>query len=467
MKITELHIENIKKIRAVEIRPRENEPVVLTGDNGQGKSSVLDAIYFALLNKGLSDPVRHGASKGTVRLRLSDGSDVEWIVEREVRNGKAPKLVVSDPRGLKMPSPQGFLSALVGSGLARDPLEFARLNGRDQAAALRESLGIDYSKLDADRRRAYDDRREANAEVKRLSAVLADMAPPEPGADPPAQERSASELFGQRQELEASLQEVASARQAADQADQSVADLKGEVADLRRRLEAAEAELADAVEVAATLRGEAESVAASAPNDDALAEIDKQLAELDNYNAKVRAARRYRQIEADLESATETANAHNDRINEIDAEKAKTMREARMPVDGMTVDDEGVRVSGAPFAQLSTAEQIRISATVAMAQDPAIKVLVVREGALVNRANLRAIAEQAAERGFQLWVERFTEQPDDTGIHIVDGGIAFLDGEPVDEPDAGEDRAEVTGQAEMALDDDTDEQMDPEVGARG
>ncbi len=70
MNIIELQINDIKRISAVEIDPVTGELVILTGDNAQGKSSVLDAIVFALSNQGLDDPIRHGRPSGSITVKL-------------------------------------------------------------------------------------------------------------------------------------------------------------------------------------------------------------------------------------------------------------------------------------------------------------------------------------------------------------------------------------------------------------
>ena len=47
MRIISLQAENIKRLKAVEITP-EGDIVVIAGRNGQGKTSVLDSIWYAL-----------------------------------------------------------------------------------------------------------------------------------------------------------------------------------------------------------------------------------------------------------------------------------------------------------------------------------------------------------------------------------------------------------------------------------
>ena len=48
VKITTLEIENVKRVKAVALTPAQNGLTVIGGKNGQGKTSVLDAIAWAL-----------------------------------------------------------------------------------------------------------------------------------------------------------------------------------------------------------------------------------------------------------------------------------------------------------------------------------------------------------------------------------------------------------------------------------
>lgn len=48
VKINKLEIENVKRVKAVKIEPTQNGLTIVGGNNNQGKTSVLDAIAWAL-----------------------------------------------------------------------------------------------------------------------------------------------------------------------------------------------------------------------------------------------------------------------------------------------------------------------------------------------------------------------------------------------------------------------------------
>jgi len=88
-------------------------------------------------------------------------------------------------------------------------------------------------------------------------------------------------------------------------------------------------------------------------------------------------------------------------------------------------------MNGTFFSQLSTSEQIRVSALVAMSQNSKLRILIIREGCMMSTANLKVLYDLAEERDFQVWIEVMSEAPKSEGFHIIAGEIAFEDGEPV------------------------------------
>ena len=117
MKIISLKAENVKRLHAVEITPDGNV-VVISGRNGQGKTSVLDSIAMALggasASKLTTKPIREGQKEASVTVDLGD-----FTVTRKWR-GSNSNLSVMSKDGAEFRSPQRFLDEKLGA-LSFDP----------------------------------------------------------------------------------------------------------------------------------------------------------------------------------------------------------------------------------------------------------------------------------------------------------------------------------------------------------
>lgn len=139
MHITELRAENIKRLVAVRVKP-DGSLVVVGGNNGQGKTSLLDSIAMALGGKDLmpAEPLRRGAEKGQITVTLDDGA----TIKRTLTSGGGGQLTVTNADGARYPTPQKLIDGLVGK-LSFDPLSFSRMESKAQAATLRALVGLD------------------------------------------------------------------------------------------------------------------------------------------------------------------------------------------------------------------------------------------------------------------------------------------------------------------------------------
>jgi len=100
---------------AMEFGPNGN---VIEGGNAQGKTSVLNMIRVALVEKGATkDAIKKGADKGEIIVRLDN-----YLVHRVMHQEKKPTLRVTDADGKNVPQPGAFLPALLGLS-PLDPIE--------------------------------------------------------------------------------------------------------------------------------------------------------------------------------------------------------------------------------------------------------------------------------------------------------------------------------------------------------
>lgn len=431
MNILQLEINDLKKIRAVEIHPESGKPVILTGDNGNGKSSVLDAIVLALSNTGLEDPIRHGRPSASVKITL--GSDkAEFLLERKVTK-KGAYLTLTDAEGVPVQKAQTFLNGLLGN-YAFDPLEFTRLKPKQQVEALKEAAGIDFTDLDRDRAEAYAARTEINRQGKDLKSRFDAMPAPAEGV--PTEELSAASLMENLQALREKAMMVERAKEETERAEAHETDAATEVLRIQKQLSDAQAKLADLTTKREEARAAETAALKAAPDAAALNAAKEAVEAVDATNSAVRAARESKEVERQLDDMRNQSARLNRKIEEIDETKAEAIKNSSLPLDGLEMTDDGVMFNGTFFSQLSTAEQIRVSTLVAMSQNPGLRIIIIREGALMNSANLAMIANLANEQGYQLWIEKFQENASETGIHIEDGNIVSVDGKELETANA-------------------------------
>lgn len=421
--IVELRAENVKRLHAVTIRP-DGAMVILGGRNAQGKSSTLDAIEMALGggSKIPPDPIRHGARKGRVVLDLG-----EIVVERTF-SGKGTTLTVTGKDGEQRKSPQALLDGLCSS-IAFDPVAFARLPGKEQDAVLKRVLGLDFAALDAKRAAAFAERTEVRRELKGLEARVAALPRLEPGL--PAEEQSAADLLAElerresvkaendtkRAELRDLERDYRALGEALTEHDAKISRLERELAEARQARDTVAQERDGLVVAGRALRTAVEQLV-----DPDLAEVKAQLGALDGINRKVRSALERKRLEGEVIAADKRADKLSAEIEAVDEKKAELLASAKFPVPGLGFDEHGPTLNGAPLQQASQAEKLRVSVAIGAALHPRLRVMLLRDGSVLDDDGMRQLAELAAEHDLQLWIERVGDR-DASAIVIEDGMV--------------------------------------------
>ena len=443
MKILQLTAENVKKLKVVDITPSDNF-VQVTGPNGSGKTSVLDSIWWALGGKdGIqSVPIRKGADKARIRLNL--GSIV--VERRFTPNGTT--LTVKNEEGAIYPSPQAMLDDLIGT-LSFDPLAFARKDAPAQYEELRTiaKVEVDLRALEAENAADFKTRTGLNREAKEKRAQAAGMVI---AKDLPAQPIDESAILSemekaaghnatleQRKARRAQAQADANAKRAEgvqlreasartrEETTRRVVDLERQIRQVKKDGDAAACDFDnranEALEAAAAIEKQIdEAPALPGPIDVSELRVSIERAKL--TNAEIAKRERRQQIERDAARLETDATVLTQQMNARDEQKRKALQAAEMPVEGLSLSEGCVILNGLPFDQASDAEQLRVSIAIAMAANPKLRVIRIRDGSLLDEQGLAMVADLAREKDYQIWIER-VDSTGSIGIVMEDGEV--------------------------------------------
>ena len=151
--------------------------------------------------------------------------------------------------------------------------------------------------------------------------------------------------------------------------------------------------------------------------------LREQLANVEAINEQVRWRRERDEADARVRSLTELRDDLTEGIGKLDKVKADGLAAAKFPVPGLGFGDSGVTYQGVPFAQASSAEQIKISLGMAMALNPKLRVLRIVDGSLLDDESMQTVRDMAAEHDFQVWIETVGSSDDPAAVVIEDGRV--------------------------------------------
>lgn len=410
MRIISLKAENIKKLKAVEITPDQKEAVVkITGKNGQGKTSVLDSILYALAGgrKIPQMPIRKGRKRGKIKMDLG-----ELIVERSfTEKGSYLKVLTKD--GAEFPKAQEKLSELM-QGVSFDPAEFMRMDDKERIEIIKEitGQGAIFDALEGDFQIAYDERKFANRELKEAEARFKGLEKVEK-VEPIDVSQLANELS-----------KLAEKKNELDGLHADKKFMESNLKDLEQRVENLKSEI----------KGVCEAIERAEKGFD-LSEAQAKKEKLEQskeINEQYRQYETYVNAEGDFKAASAKAEKAQESLDHIVKRKAELIKNSKMPIENLAIEDGQVYVDGIPFEQLSTSEQIRLSFSVAMAINPELKVIRITDGSLLDQDALKIIEGLAKDKDYQVWIELVGD--DGTGFCIEDGHIKG-DENDYDEPE--------------------------------
>lgn len=402
VKISSLEIENVKRVRAVSLAPTESGLTVIGGNNGQGKTSVLDAIAWALGGDRFrpSAAQREGSAiPPHLTVRLNNGIIVE-------RKGKNSALKVIDPSGNK--SGQGLLDSFVSTFALNLP-KFMNANNKEKADTLLRVIGVGdrLYELENEEVRKYNERHAVGQIADQKKKFAAEMTE---YPDAPPELVSAAELIRQQQEILARNGENQRLREQKDELENKANDLSAQISRLNSELTKVLNQLQQARNTVAELHNESTD------------ELERNIAEIDETNRKVRANLDKEKAETDAKMFSEQYDALSREIEGIRKQKYDLLNSAALPLEGLSVESRELTYKGVKWDCMSGSDQLKVATAIIRKLNPNCGFVLIDKLEQMDAETLRSFGQWLEQEGLQAIATRVSKG-DECSI-IIENGCA-------------------------------------------
>ena len=364
VKITALEAENVKRIKAVALTPAPTGLTLVGGNNNQGKTSVLDALAWALGGERFRPDAaqRDGAiAPAHLKVTLSNGVVVE-------RKGKNASLTVTDLTGRR--SGQQLLNAFV-EPLALDLPRFMDASDKEKADILLRIIGIgaELHTRDLEIKGLYDKRTFTGQLAAQKKHFAEEMISYPEAPDEPV---SASELIRQQQDILARNGENQRLRAQYAELEQQVQQCVDELKRTRERIATLQ-QLADELDAKHTKlfnQRETARKTVSQLQDESTAELEASIRDIEETNRKVRANLEKSRAEDEAAQYASEYDRLTESIQQKRAERMALLNGADLPLPGLSVEDGVLTYKGKHWRDMSGSDQLRVAAAIVRRLNP-------------------------------------------------------------------------------------------------
>ena len=405
--INRLEIENVKRIKAVKIEPSATGLTIVGGNNNQGKTSVLDAIAWALGGNKYkpSQAQREGSQvPPTLKIVMSNGLIVE-------RKGKNASLKVIDPNGQK--GGQQLLDSFVEE-LAINLPKFMESTPKEKADTLLQIIGVGnrLAELELKENELYNNRHAIGviADQKEKFAKEQENYP-----DAPKELVSIAELIQQQQAILAKNGENARKRQNVDTIQMQYSNAEANVSRLQEELAKAIDERDKFKQDLAIAQKDAIEL-----HDESTAEIEANIQQIDDINRKVRANLDKEKAEEDAKEIRQQYNALSVEIEDVRKQKRDLLTNADLPLEGLSVDDGELLYLGQRWDNMSGSQQLQVATAIVRKLKPECGFVLIDKLEQMDQVTLQQFGAWLEQEGLQAIATRVSTG-DECSIIIEDG----------------------------------------------
>lgn len=477
MKISKLKISNTYGISQFELG---GESVELTGSNGTGKSSVIDAIRLALTNNSKRKYiVKRGENEASIYVELDDGT----TINRKKRLDKSDYKSIKDGNGNEINSPESFLKDIF-TPLQLEPVEFLEMSEQEQNRILlnlikfdkdkhefiKEKFGEDINWVNYDDSileilnqiqskdgAYYQNREEINRNARNGQAIINDIAKdiPEKYDAKKWRNYTLSDKYEELNKLKDYNNKIDRSIDYKTNYDNTVKGLKGELdtklAEIKGIKESRKKSLEDSItklqNQIALYKKDLENLDNEflVDENNAQAKYDQEIAKLsENIKIANEWASKEKKDTETLENELKVAEEMKGHLNEYDRminmqdnvkrlneqseqltkkiELARSLpgvilKEAEIPVKNLTVENGVPLVNGLTISNLSEGEKLMLCVDVALSDNNSLKLILIDGVEKLSEENRKILYDICRQKGLQVIASRTT---DNDTLNIVE-----------------------------------------------
>ena len=357
VKINSLELENVKRVKAVKLEPTKNGLTVVGGKNNQGKTSVLDAIAWALGGAKYkpSQAQREGSLvEPQLHIELSNG----MIVERLGKNGS---LKVTDPSGQK--GNQSLLDGFI-SQFALDLPKFMEADKNTKAKILLQIIGVGdkLSAFDKQESELYNRRTEIGRIADQKKKYADEMVQWD---GVPEEIVSAAELIQQQQEILARNGRNQELRNQVKNLEAQKTLLEQRIEEAQKALNAMREQFAELMEKLPIANTNAKDL-----QDESTAELEESIANIDSTNAKVRDNLNKQRAQEEADEYKRQYGDLTTQIEEVRKARMELLNGVEMPLDDLSVQDGELIYKGQKWDNMSGSDQLKVATAIVRKTNP-------------------------------------------------------------------------------------------------
>jgi len=448
MKINRLKIDNFMKLN-VDIE-MFGKSMIIKGKNSIGKSSFIDSIWYLLTGKKIPDePIQKGKDSGSIEAVIDRGEDAPLICTRKFRRDGEDTLTVRTEGGAAFSSPQTFLNNLIGQ-ISFDPFEFVNKQPLDQKKEIQKILGVDTTEIERKKKLMLTEKGSLENTLMQLQTEFNKL----PEVTEHLERRKMDEVTEKQKSIkdirdkkEAIKEEIQVCKQQSTDITNNqifilnqrttnltkIVALEKQIAELNQQNEEGLQKEADNKKnlqmLAEQLDKFNKSYSDIADPDDT--EIQTIIEEINKHNERVAQMDQSLALGVKIEAAMKAIETKKSEMEALENDRVKLIQSAKMPIPGLDFGEDNLIFDGLPFTkkQFSTAAMVVIGTQIIIAMNPALRIMRVKDWALLDTETKEKITDLAAEHDFQIFAELVTDDPT-IGFEITEQKITEESPEP-------------------------------------